>query len=149
MGTDWPNSELMRDTPAIIELAKYSQLSAVEKRDFLFDNGIRATAYATRDLPDVVGGVVQFADSDGMSALHHLLPQTITRVADELEKPKHKLFHTFGTTAKVRFDPEPASPYTGLFSETAHGLVRFSYAGPVVGVGIVPGLGLKFTIDGQ
>jgi hypothetical protein len=27
-------------------------------------------------------------------------------------------------------------------------LLRFSYAGPVVGVGIVPGLGLKFLIDG-
>jgi hypothetical protein len=138
------------ETPAIIQPETYRALSGIAKRDFLFDHGIRATRYADGQMPDVLGGVVQFAESAGMSVFHRLLPNTISRVADELEQPTHKLFHTYGTTAKVRFEPATGgSPYTGLFAETAHGLVRFSYAGPVVGVGIVPGLGLKFTLDGD
>jgi hypothetical protein len=127
---------------------RYAELTAIEKRDYLFDAGIRATAYA-HDMPDVHLGIVQFAESAFLSFAHHLLGETITRDGDELESPKHKLFHSFGTTAKIRFTPVAGSPYTGLFQETLHGLLRFSYAGPVAGIGIVPGLGLKFFTDGD
>jgi hypothetical protein len=119
----------------------------VEKRDYLFDAGIRATAHTT--LPDVTLGVPLFLGSAIESFAHHLLRDTVTRVGDELETPKNKLFHTYGTTAKIRFTPDPATPYTGLFAENAPGLLRFSYAGPVLGIGIVPGLGLKLLIDGD
>jgi hypothetical protein len=125
----------------------YGQLTAVEKRDYLFDAGIRATAHTT--LPDVTLGVPLFLGSAIESFAHHLLRDTVTRVGDELETPKNKLFHTYGTTAKIRFTPDPATPYTGLFAENAPGLLRFSYAGPVLGIGIVPGLGLKLLIDGD
>lgn len=125
----------------------YGQLTALEKRDYLFEAGIRATAYDT--LPDVTLGLVQFAESAFLSAAHHLLRETVTRVGDELESPKHKLFHTYGTTAKIRFEPAADTPYTGLFAATVPGLVRFSYAGPVLGIGIVPGLGLKLLVDGD
>ena len=47
------------------------------------------------------------------------------------------------------FVPEPGTPYTGILSEPVPGLARFSYAGPVIGIGVVPGLGLKFLIDGD
>jgi hypothetical protein len=145
------------DTPSIVgqqitsfrggQSLTYGQLSAVEKRDYLFEAGIRATAHTT--LPDVTLGVPLFLGSAIDSFAHHLLRDTVTRVGDELETPKHKLFHTYGTTAKVRFTPEPGTPYTGLFAENAVGLLRFSYAGPVLGIGIVPGLGLKLLIDGD
>jgi hypothetical protein len=125
----------------------YGQLTAIEKRDYLFDAGIRATAHTT--LPDVTLGVPLFLGSALDSFAHHLLRDTVTRVGDELETPKHKLFHTYGTTAKIRFTPDPASLYTGLFAENACGLLRFSYAGPVLGIGIVPGLGLKLLVDGD
>jgi hypothetical protein len=130
------------------QMLRYADLTAIEKRDYLFDAGIRATAY-THDMPDVHLGIVQFAESAFLSFAHHLLGETITRNGDELESPKHKLFHSFGTTAKIRFTPAPGSAYTGLFQETLHGLLRFSYAGPVAGIGIVPGLGLKFFTDGD
>lgn len=149
-----------KDTPSIIhreittvrsgERLKYSDLTAREKRDYLFDEGIRATAYENykdEKRPDVILGVVRFGRSALKSIANHLLSDTLTRVSDELEEPKPKLFHTYGTTAKIVFIPEPDTPYTGIFSEQAYGLIRFSYAGPVIGVGVVPGLGLKFLVD--
>jgi hypothetical protein len=150
---------MYQDTPSIIHneittvraghTLRYSDLTGREKRDYLFDHGIRPTAYNATARPDVLGGLVQFSKSALESIANHLLSATLTRVSDEFEKPKPKLFHTYGTTAKITFAPEPNTPYTGLFSETAVGLARFSYAGPVVGVGVVPGLGLKFLIDGD
>ncbi len=153
---------IYQDTPSIVgkeittaragQKLAYAQLSAREKRDYLFDQGIRPTAYANyRDQPrpDVVTGLVQFAKSALESVTNHLLSQSLTRVSDELEQPKVKLFHTYGTTAEIVLDPEPGTPYTGIFSDRAYGLARFSYAGPVAGIGVVPGLGLKFTVDGD
>jgi hypothetical protein len=128
---------------------RYTELTASEKRDYLFDTGIRPTAYGVANLPDVHLGLFAAAEAAAGSLAHHLLRDTVTRAGDELETPKHKLFHSFGTTAKIRFTPGSNTPYTGLFQDAAPGLARFSYAGPVVGIGIVPGLGLKFLVDGD
>lgn len=149
-----------KDTPSIIhreittarsnQSLKYSDLTALEKRDYLFDQGIRPTAYENyqnEGRPDVILGLVQFGRSAIKSIVNHLLSETITRESDELEEPKPKLFHTYGTTAKIVFNPEPDTPHTGLLREQAHGLLRFSYAGPVAGIGVVPGMGLKFPVD--
>lgn len=151
-----------QDTPSIVnkeittaragQKLAYSQLTGREKRDYLFDQGIRPTAYENyRDQPrpDVVLGLVQFAKSALESITNHLLSQSLTRISDELEQPKVKLFHTYGAAAKIVFSPEPSTPYTGIFSDRAYGLARFSYAGPVSGIGVVPGLGLKFPVDGD
>lgn len=151
-----------QDTPSVIrneittvrtgQRLRYSELTGREKRDYLFDQGIRPTAYGNykdEARPDVMGGVVQFSKSALESIANHLLSQSLTRVGDEFEQPKPKLFHTYGTTAKIAFTPEANTPYTGVLSEKTHGLARFSYAGPVIGVGVVPGLGLKFPIDGD
>jgi hypothetical protein len=135
-------------TPSIIDHG-YAKLSGRQKRDFLFERGIRATAYRDNEKPDIRGGIVGFGDSAADSFHHQRLKETLTRTDDELEDPKRKLFHTFGSTAKIVFTPSAGTPYTGIFAQTAHGLARFSYAGPTHGVGIVPGLGLKFPLDGD
>lgn len=130
----------------------YRDLTGLEKRDYLFDAGIRATAYANESRgsrPDVRHGLLQFTVSALTSIAHKLLAETVTRSSDELEPPKPKLFHSYGTTAKIVFTPASGTPYTGMFREQARGLARFSYAGPVIGIGIVPGLGLKFPVDGD
>lgn len=128
---------------------RYGELTGREKRDYLFDQGIRPTAYQDADRPDVVHGLLRFSESALTSFAHHLLAATLIRESDELEPPKPKLFHTYGTTAKVVFTAAPGTPYTGLLGETVPGLARFSYAGPVSGVGVVPGLGLKLFVDGD
>ena len=152
-----------KDTPSIVnrtdidsvrpgQKLAYTELTAREKRDYLFDQGIRPTAYGTGnngDKPDVVHGLLQFSESALQSVHQRALSQTLTRVSDELEEPKPKLFHTYGATAKIAFVPEPNTPYTGVFAQKASGLARFSYAGPVLAIGVVPGLGLKFPLDGD
>jgi hypothetical protein len=128
------------------EKLRYVELTAREKRDYLFDLGIRATAYAG-ELPDVVKGLFEFAGSAVDAIERDSLSLTLTRSGDELERPQHKLFHTYGTTAKIVFTPLPGTPYSGLFAQSAPGLARFSYAGPTLAIGVVPGLGLKFPLD--
>ena len=131
---------------------RFSELTGIEKRDYLFDRGIRPTAYENyqdEGRPDVVSGLVQFSRSALQSVANHLLSETVTRVGDEFPEPKAKLFHTYGTTAKIIFIPQGNCPYTGILRETVPGLARFSFAGPVHGVGVVPGLGLKFFVDGD
>jgi hypothetical protein len=148
------------DTPSIVhdEIAtvrpglrlRYAELTGLEKRDYLFESGIRATAYGDEaSRPEIVGGLVQFSKSALQSIANHLLSQTLTRIGDELPEPKVKLFHTFGTTAKIIFVPEENTPYSDILAERVPGLARFSFAGPVRGVGVVPGLALKFPIDGD
>lgn len=147
----WP------DTPSIInrvitqdgKTLRYSDLTGREKRDYLFAEGIRPTAYDDGSLPDVVRGVFPFLGWAWRSFRYKRLPETLLRIGDEFEEPRAKLFHTYGTTAKICFTPEPRTPYSGIFSDVAYGLARFSYAGPVLGVGVVPGLALKFPVDGD
>jgi hypothetical protein len=150
-----------QDTPSIVDREvttvrppqklRYSDLTAVEKRDYLFDQGICATAYENypdEKRPDVFLGLGS-VETAWRAVQTDALSTTLTRLNDEFEQPKVKLFHTYGTTAKIRFTPEPDTPYTGIFSQTAYGLARFSYAGPVAAIGVVPGLGLKFPLDGD
>ena len=150
------------DTPSIIhneittvragQTLAYAELTGLEKRDYLFDRGIRPTSYENypdEGRPDVVSGFVQFSKSALESFANHLLSESLTRVSDEFEQPKPKLFHTYGATAKITYIPDRGTPYTGILRDNVPGLARFSFAGPVGAVGVVPGLGLKFLIDGD
>jgi hypothetical protein len=56
----------------------YRDLTGLEKRDYLFDAGIRATAYANDprgSRPDVRQGLLQFTASALNSIAHHLLAE--------------------------------------------------------------------------
>ena len=97
-----PGNTAYQDTPSIIQRTDidcarldqkvpYAKLNAREKRDFLFDFGIRPTAYGSAnngDKPDVVHGLFEFSESALQSVKQHALSQTLTRVSDELEEPK-------------------------------------------------------------
>ena len=108
------------DTPSIVgreittvrpgQTLRYSELTGREKRDYLFDQGIQPTAYEKfpgEARPEVIPGIVQFTGSAWESITNHLLAETLIRESDELERPKPKLFHTYGTTAKILFTPQP------------------------------------------
>jgi hypothetical protein len=97
----------------------YAELTGLEKRDYLFDHGIRPTSYANdpdEGRPDVASGIVQFSKSALELIANHLLSESLTRVSDKFEKPRPKLFHTYGATAKIRYISEQGTPYTGIFA---------------------------------
>ena len=115
-----------QDAPSILDrpitrfrgqTLRYTDLTGLEKRDYLFEEGVRATAYAG-DLPDARFGVVQFAGAALTSIANRLLSETLTRQSDELEPPKLKLFHSFGSVARIRFEPEPDTPLHRSVSRT-------------------------------
>jgi hypothetical protein len=93
--------------------------------------------------------MTQFAKSAFKALQSEALSKSLTFASDEFLEPRQKIIHTYGTTAKIIFEPDPTTPYTGIFSERAPGLARFSYAGPVLAIGVVPALALKFPLDGN
>jgi hypothetical protein len=127
----------------------YDADSALNKREYIYGR-ISASAYDS--LPPLSEGIL--LGVKGSKILTHAqdLALTLTTVSDELPADRRhiKVIHTFGTVAKFEFIADPAAPvkYTGLF-QGGQGIMRFSYAGPPHLIGNVPGLGLKFLIDGR
>jgi len=86
----------------------YGDLTGREERDYLFDAGMGATAYADEpsgSRPDVRQGLLQFTASALNSIAHHVLAETVTRSSDELEIPKPKLFHVPTEAARRASNP--------------------------------------------
>jgi hypothetical protein len=125
----------------------FDRLTGREKQTFLFSQRIVATEYdQTPSLS--LGFLYDLVKGDTFTSRQ--LAQTLTHVSDELPAQRRnlKVIHTFGTVAMFDFEPDQGSPYTGIF-RGGSGLLRFSYAGPPHLIGNVPGLGLKFFVDGH
>ena len=79
--------------------------------------------------------------------------KTFSHDGDLMPKDRLKLIHGYGSTALIAFIPTRDHPYTGLFGSGApYGLVRISLAKAPSVSGtpkLLPGLGLKFFIDGK
>lgn len=62
------------------------------------------------------------------------------------KRPKY--IHSVGAVAKCRLVVDPNSPFTGIYKQADHGLVRFSSAvEPSKSQALAPGIGLKFLRD--
>jgi hypothetical protein len=60
-----------------------------------------------------------------------------------------KYIHSVGVVGKVKFQPAPGQPYSGIFKGANYGLVRFSSAAePSSSQSLAAGMGLKFLRDG-
>lgn len=127
----------------------YDAGSALSKREYIYGR-VAASSYAS--LPPLSEGFILGAKGSRILTHPQDLALTLTAVSDELPADRRhiKVIHTFGTVAKFAFIADPAAPvkYTGLF-QGGQGIMRFSYAGPPHLIGNVPGLGLKFLIDGK
>lgn len=93
-----------------------------------------------------------------MSILSHsklLSPAFDHTGGDELPVGRKKLFHPFGSTAKIELRIDPGTPYTGVLSAPApgfsesrvRGLARISSGGAEAMIGFVPGMGIKLFTD--
>ena len=73
-----PVASIISDDVVIARTGRrYSQLSGVEKRDYLFEQGIKLTAYARNEFPDVVGGEIQFTKAAFQTFHQHSLRDSL------------------------------------------------------------------------
>jgi hypothetical protein len=82
-----------------------------------------------------------------------MLPPAVVREAFETsndERPaRRKPFHSEGTSALFKWTPSQSSRYTGIFRTPTCSLISLSYGVNPELLGYIPGLALKFFIDGQ
>lgn len=121
----------------------YQSQSAFQKRELLWQQ-ISAKPYST--LPSL--------DSAASPSLKELffsgIGDAFTSPTDEIVAGRKKVIHKWGSAVKFRFEADRASQYTGIFSTGAIGIARASLALPFAsGKPFVPGLALKFFVDGQ
>lgn len=123
----------------------YEKMSGVQKQAAIMER-IQGTEY--RRLPDLnLPSCGMLLGSIG-TALD--LRTSFTHVSDELPEGREKVIHPLGTVAPVVFEPEPNSPFTGVFGGKAvPGIARMSLAGSPLILGYTPGMALKFLIDGK
>lgn len=141
-----------------LDSADYQKLDRETKRNLVW-KAIESDPYPADALP--TKGVITGA----MKAIwgRFTLRQTFDDTLDVRPK-RHKIFHRWGTSVKVRWEPinrgmagalltqgmaPEEHPYTGVFKEGTVGIARLS-----LGLGDIkklwaPGIGLKLFVDGK
>jgi len=144
MGCQNPNAHPISNTG---DAVARSQL-ACQKADFIWANRIVPSQYGT-ELPALTAPGI-------WDALRLAMPsfsvKSLTVEGDELERGRRKLVHAFGAEARLRFvaNRAVASGYTGILQRGAECVIgRLSVATKPTGTHFVPGLALKFFIDGN
>lgn len=120
----------------------YESWDAEQKQNTLWTNGVLRTEYAEGEVPALkpvdIGGLISSVLWDKV------------RVESDVAPAGHeKPIHPHGAMAKVRFDAVSGNPYTGVFQQADHGLLRLSLTGDPADRGYAPGLALKLFVDGQ
>ena len=118
----------------------YQQLSADNKRDWLWNKGILNTRY--NKLPP-------FEDIKIAKLILSVLKKKMDVMSDFAPKRWKKSIHRRSVVAKFRFIPSSDHSYTGLLSDIAIGLIRASLTYKPNKRGVAPGLALKFLVDGN
>lgn len=131
--------EICRGTPAASQRPKLNAgLDRVRReREALFHEKIVPSAYTK--LPDLSGGLLLGLENSAKRLLGF---------KDKADSAGLKSMNTYGTSAQFEFVADAGSPYTGLL-QGGSGVMRFSTMGPPGLVGNVPGLALKFMVDGK
>ena len=62
---------------------------------------------------------------------------------------RKKGIHTYGSTVAIEFVADGDSPFTGLYRGVSYGLARLSLAAKPTADTSVPGIGIKFLVDGK
>jgi hypothetical protein len=119
----------------------YDSLTAAQKTEVLWQ---QASAAPYASLPNENPGVLSMASM----FLPTFLVGSFTAATDEFgPADRTKLIHTYGAVAKVRFEMNPDSPFTGIFKSGGVGLARLSLAKYDLNA-FTPGMALKVLIDG-
>ncbi len=120
----------------------YQSLKATKKQELLWEN-ISQAPYLV--LPQIGSALfLQFLGSPSILTLN----TTLDRESDELPLGRLKFIHTLGSCATFRFEPK-ANEYSGVFKSGAQGILRMGWAATPELMGYIPGVSLKFLIDGK
>jgi hypothetical protein len=116
----------------------YESWTAADKQDYLWNQRILLTAYTT--LPPLTA-----IDVIGL----FLTPLRIKmdRQTDQVPRTWKKAIHAHASVATVRYISQPGTPYTGVFRDAQHGLIRLSLTGDPARRGFAPGMALKLLRD--
>lgn len=143
-----------RDALSVREPDGYTGWSADEKAEWLWTRLISATAHTARSLPPLVLPFRQAPLTEiGVVLKKDELAKALTRTSDLMEPGRPKLIHARGAVARVAFEADPESPFSGLLAPPpaggAIGLLRVSQVARIVGdAAVTPALALKLLIDG-
>ena len=125
---------------------RYRALDAETKRARLW----RAVSSEPYDqLPPIGGqGITAKGIRETLSILwdHATLAQSFD-LAEDVRPDREKVFHPHGTVAQVRFEPDPATPYTGIWRSGAAGMARLSLAAD--DRQYIAGVAVKLFVDGR
>lgn len=122
--------------------ANYQSLKAEAKQELLWKN-ISQAPYPV--LPQIGSALfLQFLGSPSILTLN----TTLDRESDELPLGRLKFIHTLGSCATFQFEPK-ANEFSGLFQSGAQGILRMGWAASPELLGYIPGVSLKFLIDGK
>ena len=142
----------MSEIPEVpVPPANYVGMKADEKADWLWNTFIGATVYRATARPDL-----QMALPPTMLKVagpRATLAWTLDNDTDVMDPTRPKIIHAQGSVARIEFETEADSPYTGVLSPPptggATGLLRMSLAIPPSGKkAVTPGIGLKLLVDG-
>ncbi len=137
-------------TSALAQANDYDSLPAAEKQQML----------ETMQVDSEYNELPAWTGFELLPALRFLLPGqkkagqtfmgvTVDRQSDFMPEGRVKTLHAQGVVASVRFVGAEGHPYTGLFKGAEHAIARFSLGAKPSKGAFVPGIAVKFLIDGK
>ncbi len=118
----------------------------VAEKVAIINEKIAATEYDLSRLPDFY----QWRDFLGYLRVIRDLGKAFSFRTDFMDIHRPKIIHAIGSTAWVRFEVEPTSPFTGFYKSGGTALLRMSPAIPSNSLkNFMPGSAFKFLVDGR
>ena len=123
----------------------YQEMSATEKQSLLWNNILAS---------NLENGQPSTSQHGWGAALKKIkafftLKTTFDHESDEIPHGRIKIIHENGSVGKIKFNPTPDHPFTGIFQTGGIGLARLSLAVNPEKSGYVPGIAVKFLINNQ
>ena len=132
---------------ANFQIKTYAELlSAKEKQEFLWNKVLESEYPNREDYPS-------FSDFNAKNLIMKIsniftLYKTFSLRSDFFPEEQEKIFHSIGSVAKAEIEFSSDHPYTGLFRENLHAIIRFSLAlDPQKTKSFTPGLAIKFLLN--
>jgi hypothetical protein len=122
----------------------YQSLSAQQKQDAIWAEVVK-NPYPLNALPTESASIFSLISI----LIPSYLTQAFTWVSDEMIQGRQKLIHTYGTAAKISFNIDSRSIYTGIFRPGNYSGIIRSSVGAIDPTNFIPGVAVKVLLDGQ